>query len=315
MKPIQGIHHITSFASDPQRNVDFYHRVLGQRLVKTTVNFDDPGTYHLYYGDEVGTPGTIMTYFPWPGARRGRVGNGEAGAVAYAIRPDSLPFWQERLAAAGISIGQTSQRFGATVLPFQDPDGMVIELITDDAPATIQPWLDGPVPADHIIQGFHSTTLNVHNAAATATLLQSQFGFNLAGQEGSRYRLAAAGNDIGQYIDLLERPGQPRGQMGAGSVHHIAFRTVDDSEQLEYLAQLRAAGVGVTDVKDRQYFRSIYFREPNGILFEVATDAPGFPYDEPVAELGHNLKLPAWLEPNRAEIQQVLPPLDLSLIR
>ena len=152
MKPIQGIHHITSFASDPQRNVDFYHRLLGQRLVKTTVNFDDPATYHLYYGDEVGTPGTIMTYFPWPSARRGRVGNGEAGAVAYTIRPDSLPYWQDRLASAGITTGETSQRFGGTVLSFQDPDGMLIELITDDAPATIQPWLNGPVPADQIIQ-------------------------------------------------------------------------------------------------------------------------------------------------------------------
>ena len=315
MKAVQGIHHITSFASSPQKNVDFYHRILGQRLVKTTVNFDDPGTYHLYYGDEVGTPGTIMTFFPWPDARRGRVGNGEVGTVGYTIRPDSLHYWQERLSQLGISTGSPGFRFGAAALPFHDPDGMTIELITSEHPSSIQPWHDGPVPVEHMIQGFHSSTLFVNNTALTANLLTEQFNYKQIGQEGNRTRFAGAGNDIGLYVDIVERPGQPRGQMGAGTVHHLAFRTVDDSEQLEYQAKLGQAGYGVTEVKDRQYFHSIYFREPNGVLFEIATDAPGFPYDEPVESLGSSLKLPDWLEPNRPEIEKVLPPLDLSIAK
>ena len=208
----------------------------------------------------------------------------------------------------------TQSRFGSTVLPLQDPDGMKIELITSEHPSTITPWNDGPVPTEHMLLGFHSTTLNVHNAGSTASLLTEQFGYTYVGQEENRFRYASDGNDIGHYIDLFERPGQPRGQMGAGTVHHIAFRTVDDSEQLEYLGKLSRAGFGVTEVKDRQYFHSIYFREPNGVLFEIATDAPGFPYDEPVKSLGTSLKLPGWLEPHRGEIEKVLPPLDLSLI-
>ncbi len=307
MEKIQGIHHITAFAKNPQTNVDFYHTVLGQRLVKTTVNFDDPGTYHLYYGDEVGTPGTIMTFFPWPHVARGVPGNGEVAIVAYTIRPDSVDYWRDRLLAHGVELGETETRFGAEVIPFKDPDGMGLELITSEDPATIQFWADGPVPEEHAILGFHSATLWVDQASRTADILVEQFGYTLDQQEGNRWRYRGASNDIGLYIDLLERPGMPRGRTGAGTVHHIAFRTIDDEEQLEYLDQLRRAALPVTPVQDRQYFHSIYFREPNGVLFEVATDAPGFAYDEPVAELGQNLKLPDWYEEHRAKIETALP--------
>ncbi len=312
MKPIQGLHHITAVASDPQKNVDFYHLILGQRLIKRTVNFDDPGTYHFYYGDETGTPGTIMTYFPWRHMRRGRKGNGETSAVAYTIRPEAVGFWHDRLKKNGITPGSVQTRFGAEVLPFEDPDGMTLELITSDHPATLQHWADGPIPEAHALKGFHGVTLWLDEVEPTAALLTGPMGYQFVGQEGDRFRYKGASNDIGLYVDLLHRPGQPPAQFGAGSVHHIAFRTVDDVEQVEYQQTIRQAGFGVTPVRDRQYFHSIYFREPGGVLFEVATDAPGFLYDEPVAELGKNLKLPPWLEERRPEIVQALPPFELK---
>jgi glyoxalase family protein len=311
MQPVQGIHHITAFAKDPQQNVDFYHHVLGQRLVKTTVNFDDPGTYHLYYGDEIGTPGTIMTFFPWQHARKGVHGNGEVNATAYTIRPQSVNYWLTRLAENGVAVGEAQTRFGQTVYPFADPEGLKIEFIVSDEPATIQHWQAGGVPADHAIRGFHGATLWVNESATTGKLLTDDLGFSFVGQEGSRYRYKAAGDDIGAYVDLLARPNQPMAQQGTGSVHHIAFRTVDDAEQQEYLSALRGAGWRVTPVQDRQYFHSIYFRSPGGVLFEIATDAPGFDDDESIAELGTSLKLPAWLEPQRAQIEAYLPELNL----
>ncbi len=314
MQAVQGLHHITAVASDPQRNVDFYHDILGQRLVKKTVNFDDPGTYHLYYGDEVGTPGTIMTFFPWQHApaARGRRGNGETAAVAYSICPESVGFWRQRLAALDIRLGEASRRFGVEVIPFDDPAGMRLELIVSDEPATFRFWEAGAIPEKHALRGFHSVTLWLSEVERTAALLSEQLGYQFVGQEGTRYRYKAASNDIGLYVDLLHRPNQPRGRFGTGSIHHIAFRTVDDEEQLAYLKQLRRAGYGVSEVRDRQYFHSIYFRSPGGVLFEIATDAPGFYYDEPIAELGHNLKLPPWLEQHRPPISQALPTLTLK---
>jgi len=312
MQPVQGLHHITAVASDPQANVDFYRLLLGQRLVKRTVNFDDPGTYHLYYGDNVGTPGTIMTYFPWQHVRRGRRGNGETGGMAYSIRPESVAYWQQRLQQMGAMPGGSDNRFGADVLTFTDPDGLQLELITTEQAATLEHWTGGPVPEEHALLGFHSVTLWLSEVEATANLLTEGLGYTFVGQEGSRYRYVAAGDNTGIYVDLLHRPGQPFGQFGAGSIHHIAFRTVDDTEQLEYLHRLRAAGWQVTPVQDRQYFHSIYFRSPGGVLFEIATDAPGFPDDEQVAELGSTLKLPAWLEPRRDEIEAALAPLELK---
>ena len=315
MQPIQGLHHITAVAGDPQRNVDFYHHVLGQRLVKTTVNFDDPGTYHFYFGDEIGTPGAIMTFFPWRQMKRGRVGTGETAATAYAISPDSVGFWQDRLADLGIDLGDVESRFGAEVLPFEDPDGLRLELIVSEEPAAFRYWAEGPIPEQHALRGFHGVTLWLSEVEPTGQLLIDQLGYQFAGQEGNRYRYRGASNDLGLYVDLLHRPGQPAGRFGAGSIHHIAFRTVDDAEQLEYQRLLAAAGFGVTAVRDRQYFHSIYFRSPGGVLFEIATDAPGFQIDEPVDKLGHSLKLPPWLEPRRAEIEQRLPGFTLKPVR
>jgi len=310
MQPVQGLHHITAVAKDPQKNVDFYQLLLGQRLVKTTVNFDDPGTYHFYYGDEVGTPGTIMTFFPWRHMARGQAGSGETAAVAYAIRPESVGFWKAYLARQSVALDTLETRFGAEVLPFSDPDGMRLELIVSDEPASFRFWEAGPIPQTHALQGFHGVTLWLSEVEATAQLLTGQLGYTFVGQEGNRYRYQAAANDLGLYLDILHKPGEPHGTFGAGSIHHIAFRTVDDTEQQAYLTKLRQAGQRVTSVQDRQYFHSIYFRSPGGVLFEVATDAPGFYYDEPIDELGSSLKLPPWLEQHRDQIEGILPPFE-----
>ena len=310
MEPTQGIHHITAFAKRPQVNADFYHKVLGQRLVKTTVNFDDPGTYHLYYGDNQGTPGTILTFFPLPYAARGERGSGEVVATAYIIPEGAVSYWQERLEASGVvDAVRLDERFGQRALIFEDPDGMVLELVGSDQPSQITHWAEGPVPEAFALRGFHSATLQVERLEPTAAILTEQLGYTRVGQEGARTRFQAGAEDRGMFIDVVERPGAPRGRTGAGTVHHIAFRTAHDDEQEEYLQKLRAAQIGVTPVKDRQYFRSIYFREPNGVLFEIATDAPGFDADEEIAELGRLLKLPSWYEPMRDQIEARLPEL------
>ncbi|MFT2719459.1 VOC family protein [Deinococcus sp. A31D244] len=307
--PVQGLHHLTVMASDPQRNVDFYTQVLGQRLVKVTVNFDDPGTYHLYYGDQTGQPGTIMTHFPWPGAQRGVRGNGEVVALAYSVPAASHTYWQERLAQHGLN-ATASTRFEQPVLTFEDPDGTWIELAFEDG-VPVQPWPASPVPADHELRGFHSVTAWVRDTDAVRQLLVGQLGFTEVGTEadpqGARTRFRGSGDGVGLFVDVVERPGQPRGTFGAGSVHHVALRTRDDAEQEAYMASLNDAGYRPTPVQDRQYFHSIYFREPNGVLFEIATDAPGFPDDEAVEELGRHLKLPAWFEPQRAQIEAHVP--------
>lgn len=312
MQPIQGLHHITAVAKDPQANIDFFHHVLGQRLIKTTVNFDDPTTYHFYYGDRTGSPGTILTFFPWKHVKQGQTGNGEAATVAYAIRPDSLGFWEAHLAQQDVVTKRANSRFGAEVVQFQAPAGTPIELITTNQPAPIQPWLAGPIPSPHILLGFHSTTLWLDEIEATGRLLTDQLGYTFVGQENNRHRYKAASDNIGVYIDLLHRPGRAQSQFGAGSIHHIAFRTTNDSEQAHYLTQLRHAGYNVSPVRDRQYFHSIYFPSPGRVLFEIATDAPGFLYDEPETQLGTTLKLPDWFEPHRPRIEQALPSIHLK---
>lgn len=310
MERIQGIHHITAVAGDPQRNVNFYHEVLGQRLIKRTVNFDDPGTYHLYYADKIGTPGTNITFFPWKHMKRGRRGNGEVVAVGYAIPTNSVGFWRDRLTKYQMNVSE-EKVFDQPVLKFEDPDGMWLELYPTDDPSTIEFWEKGPVSEEHALRGFYNATMWVNQTARSETLLTKIMGYEQAEQSGNRTRFKGASNDIGLYLDFVERPGEPTGDFGAGSVHHIAFRTVDDAEQLEYQAELAKAGFGVTPVRDRQYFHSIYFREPNGVLYEVATDAPGFLYDEAVEELGTNLKLPSWYENQRPMIEARLPKLTL----
>lgn len=308
MNAIQGIHHITAIARDPQQNVWFYQTVLGQRLVKQTVNFDDPGTYHLYYGDAVGSPGTIVTFFPWPHITQGTRGTGEAAAIAYRIPKHSIPFWEERIASFGLTASQ-SERFDETVLTLSDPDGIVIELIANEWEEPVVPWNNSEIPDEHMLQGFHSTTLWLENFQKTGELLTKHLGFTFLDQNENRYRYRGASSGAGLYIDLLEKP-RESGRFGAGSIHHVAFRTVDDNEQRAYLAYLKMTGQQVTPVKDRQYFHSIYFREQGGVLLEIATDAPGFGFDESIENLGTALKLPPWLEERRTHIESVLPELN-----
>jgi glyoxalase family protein len=310
-RQIPGIHHVTAIAGDPQRNIDFYTGVLGLRLVKLTVNFDDPGTYHLYFGDVAGGPGTALTFFPWAGARRGRAGNGQVGAIAFSIPANSLEYWQRRLVEFGVTTSLPDNRFGETALVLADPDGLRLELAAHAAAPDATPWADGPVPAEVAIRGFHSVTLWEAELEPTARLLTETLGFAPVGEEGPRARFKMSGTRPGTLVDILHRPGQPAGIGGAGTVHHVAWRTPTDAEQLAWQRDIAMQGYHVTPVQDRQYFHSIYFREAGGVLFEIATDPPGFTLDEPLAALGAGLKLPPWFEPRRAEIERVLPPLRL----
>ncbi len=307
-----GIHHITAIASDPQRNLDFYTGTLGLRLVKLTVNFDDPGTYHFYFGDELGRPGTILTFFPWVGARRGRVGNGQAAITSFSIPEGAMGYWQERLKSHGVSFGELRRRFDEEALVFVDPDGLQLELVTHSEAQARGAWEAGPVPAAYAIRGFHSVTLWESAYERTAALLTETLGFQLIGEQDQRFRFAAASDDPGNLVDVIHRPDGNPGWGGAGTVHHVAWRTRDDEEQLAWQQDIADLGLGVTSVKDRQYFRSIYFREPGGVLFEIATDPPGFTLDESPAQLGQGLKLPPWLEPRRTQIEQTLPKLHLA---
>lgn len=308
---IQGLHHVTAIASDPQRNLDFYVGVLGLRLVKRTINFDDPGSYHFYFGDAVGAPGTILTFFPWPHARRGSRGNGETESTAFTIPPNSITYWSRRLTSFGLALDQSETRFEQRVLRFQDPDGMLVELIASDLPVNTTFWNDGPVPAEHAIRGFHSVTLALDAIEPTTALLKDTFGYRRVDESSNRVRFASD-NSIapGVFVDLFECPGRDRGRMGAGSVHHVAFRAADGTHQLDLRNQLGAAQFGVSPVMDRVYFQSIYFREPGGVLFEIATDGPGFEADEPLSSLGEALKLPPWLESARDRIETILPTIE-----
>ncbi|MGL4649190.1 MAG: ring-cleaving dioxygenase, partial [Caldilineaceae bacterium] len=311
--PMAGFHHITAISGDPQRNLDFYQGVLGQRFVKKTVNFDDPGTYHLYYADYGGSPGTVITFFPWARAQPGIKGSGEAVAVAYAAPLEALDGWEARLRQSGARVGVRGERFGTPFLPVQDPDGMVIEIVgVADLPA-IAAWSAGPVAAEMELRGFHSTTLQVRDAEASAVLLREHFGWSEVGREGNRIRYQAPAVGSGQQtpvpgrtVDLLEVPNLPTGRMGTGTIHHVAFRTPNDASQAAWREQLVADGFGVTPKRDRQYFHSIYFNEPGGVLYEIATDTPGFAWDEALESLGSSLKLPPWLEPQRGRIEGLL---------
>ncbi len=315
MQPIQGLHHITAVARDPQRNVNFYRNLLGQRLIKKTVNFDVPDTYHFYYADYLGTPGSVMTHFAWPKTRRAVRGNGTTTAMAYSLPAGSLGFWQEYLERNNVKTEPIETRFGADVLAFDDPDGLRIELIESSPVPGIQPWPEGPIPAQHELQGFHSATLWLDDIQATADLLTGSMGYTFAGQQANRYRFIGSQDTPGSILDLLHRPGGNQAAFGAGSIHHIAFRVPDDETELAYQASIRQAGLGVTPVRDRSYFHSIYFNEPGGVLFEIATNTPGFDLDEAREKLGESLKLPEWLEPQRTEIELGLAPLSLLPIK
>ena len=309
---IRGLHHVTAIASDPQWNLDFYVGLLGLRFVKRTVNFDDPGTYHFYFGDNRGTPGTILTFFPWPGARRGIRGTGQVQATAFAISPGLVGYWLERLKQQHVTAEKTSPRFGEEVIRFVDPDGLLIELIASSSPARVEPWLDSPIPAEHALHGFHSVSAALEGYERTARLLTDSFGYRLIAESGNRFRFASPDDTApGRIVDLLCLPDTGTGRVAAGSVHHIAFRAKDEAEQLKWREHLVELGHNVTPVIDRVYFRSIYFREPGGILFEIATEPPGFALDEKLDELGMCLRLPPWMESARSQIERILPPIHV----
>jgi glyoxalase family protein len=304
-----GVHHVTAICGDPKRNVAFYTHNLGLQLVKKTVNFDDPSTWHLYYGDETGRPGTALTFFAWPGLQAGRNGNGMVVETAFTVPAGSLGYWTQRLVERGIAHEAPRKRFGETVLPLSDPDGMRLALVAVKDADAVAGWSNGDVPAEHALRAFHGVTLMVGAGAPTAHVLTGAFGFKAAAREGNLQRFIAGGDKLGAVVDIQTAEGFLAGRQGGGSVHHVAFRAADDAAQADMVKQVKTQGLRPTDQIDRCYFRSVYFREPGGVLFEIATDEPGFTRDEPKEALGSAIKLPPWYEPRRAEIEAALPPL------
>ena len=307
---INGIHHVTAIAGPARRNLDFYSRVLGLRLVKKTVYFDDPTTWHLYFGDADGNPGTILTFFPWEHVAPGRLGVGETEVTSFRIPAAAVGYWTHRLVANGVAHDAPQKRFGETVLSFRDPDGMRLALVGLPGVEKEPAWAEGGIPAEHALRGFHSVSLLLAEAAPTGAILSDVFGFTEIGREETLIRYAAKGTAVGGVIDLRVAGGFLPARQGAGSVHHIAFRAADDAAQQEMVRRLvQNHGISPTEQRDRNYFRSVYFREPGHVLFEIATDVPGFAVDEPAVELGRSLKLPPQYEAQRKEIEAVLPVL------
>jgi glyoxalase family protein len=305
---LSGLHHVTAIASDPQRNVDFCTQVLGLRLVKQTVNFDAPDTYHLYYGDAVGRPSTILTFFPWRGVTAGRNGTGLTTATAFSVPPESLGWWQRRLAELQVDAEHPVDRGGEEVLTLRDPDGLVIDLVAS-AGDTRSGWDGaGRVPAEHAVRGLHS--MSEAALEPTQRMLADLLNMRPGEDDGGRTRFSMSEIE-GAVVDVIAKRGD-RGLQAGGTVHHIAFRAPDGATQKRWRKELVEAGVPVTEIIDRQYFTSIYFHEPGGVLLEIATDQPGFTVDEPLLELGRELKLPPWLEPSREQIAAALPPLRLA---
>lgn len=306
---ILGLHHITAIAGNAQRNFDFYTKVLGQRLVKKTVNFDDPGTYHFYFGNEQGTPGTILTFFPWEGISKGRTGTGMATEIAYTVPAGSISFWKERFKQFNVPFEETIERLGEKHLRFTDPDGLQLSFV-ETTTDTRRPWLTADIAADAATKGFHSTTLTLRDIEPTAKILTDIFGYTLQSQEENRYRFITNTVDNANIIDLLATPDGAPGYNAGGTNHHVAFRVADDKVQMAFREKILSAGHQITPKIDRDYFFSLYFREPGGVLFEIATDNPGFTVDEPLQELGSGLRLPKQYEPARQDIEKVLPVLQ-----
>ncbi len=306
-----GIHHITGIAADPQQNLDFYAGILGLRFLKRTVNFDDPGTYHFYYGDYTGAPGPIMTFFPWgEAAGRGRPGTGQTVVVRFSIPRDSHWYWKQRLSAFGLQPQDHQNAFGERVLSISDPDGIAVELIADPTEAR-EAWQSSSVPPEHTIRGFAGVALAVAGYEGTALLLTEELGFVAEESSKEVFRYIASGESHRTVVDLLCRPTAPEGRMGAGAIHHVAWRAPGDAEEVELRGRLLSRGLNVTPVIDRHYFHSIYFREPGGVLFEVATDPPGFAVDEPLEALGRELMLPPQHEGKRSIIEELLPEVSI----
>ena len=306
--PIKGIHHITAVSGPPKENYDFYTKVLGLRFTKKTINFDDPYTYHLYYGNYEATPGSSITFFPWQGVVQGSPSTGETTVTSYAIPKGSLDFWKRHFSKNGVEIITDEPRFGDRLIMFKDSEGMNNELVESGGIDAIKPNPADGFPADFGIRGFYGAALSLADTGRTAELMQ-EFGWNKKGEESGITRfISDPDNNLGSVIDLKKEPGL-NGRFGRGSIHHIAFRVPDDNVQQEWREKLMKMGFSPTPVQNRQYFRSIYFREPGGVLFEIATDIPGFTKDEPLEKLGEELKLPPWLEKNRSEIERRLPEL------
>jgi glyoxalase family protein len=311
---IEGLHHVTAIAGEPQPNIDFYTSVLGLRLVKLTVNFDDPTTYHIYYGDGQGHPGTILTFFPWPGAYVGRIGTGQLTVTSFAVPDKSLPYWRKRLGKRGVEFEDARSDFGEERLFFQDPDGLQLELVSTSNADPDRLWERGPVPTEHAIRGFHHVTLSENGYERTASLLTDILGFKQIARHENRFRYAVADGTPSTIVDLVCAPEARAGRVAVGTVHHVAWRTATDREQVRWRDTLMKEQYDVTPIIDRQYFHSIYFREPGGVLFEIATDPPGFAIDESVELLGTALKLPPELEKARFELERLLPPIKLPPI-
>lgn len=307
-KQVKGLHHITAIAGGAKQNHNFYTNVLGLRLVKKTVNFDDPYTYHFYFGDEVGTPGTILTFFPWEGMRPGRRGISQVTEIGYSVPENSLDFWLKRLDTHNVTYNKPAEKFGETYLTLLDPDGLKLELtvVPNDGRKV---WTTADIAAEQALRGFHHVTLTLDRIEPTAAILTDLFGYQLKEQHVNRYRFVTDAVGVAATIDLVEAKGESAGMMGSGSVHHVAFRVKDDATQMALREKIVARGLQITPQIDRQYFHSLYFREPGGVLFEIATDNPGFAIDEPVEALGTNLKLPPQYEGQRTAIANQLPKL------
>jgi len=306
---ILGLHHITAIAGNAQQNFDFYTKILGLRLVKKTVNFDDPGTYHLYYGDETGSAGTILTFFPWDGIGPGTEGVGMATEIGYSVPDGSHQFWLDRFGAANIKTKDITERFGEQVMAFKDPDGLSMSLIVPKTADTRVPWETADVKKDTATKGFHSTTLTLQSIDETAKVLTDLFGYRLLAQEGNRYRFITDTVENAAIVDLLEVPAGHRGRNAAGTNHHVAFRVKNEEIQMELREQILSKNLQITPKIDRDYFYSLYFREPGGVLFEIATENPGFTVDEPLNELGTHLMLPHQHEHLRGDLEKLLPKL------
>jgi glyoxalase family protein len=309
MSRVTGLHHVTVIAGDPQRNLEFYTGTLGMKLVKLSVNQDVPDTYHLFYADGEGHAGTDLTFFPWPQMPRGRRGIGLTNEVALAVPTDSLAFWADRLRSAGVAVGEPVVRFGERTLVFDDPDGVGLALVETSDEREFSPWPESPVPAALQVRGLHGVRMAQRELAPTVRFLVEGMGMVPVGEEDGWHRFATGTAGSGRVVDVQVLPGAPRGSWGVGSVHHVAWRVPDDETELAVRERAQRAGAHPTPVIDRFWFRSVYFKEPGGALFELATDGPGFAVDEAPDALGERLILPPWLEPQRAEIERALPPL------
>lgn len=307
----EGLHHVTAIAGDPQKNIDFYIKGLGLRLVKKTVNFDDPGTYHLYYGDEAGSPGSLLTFFPWQGIRSGKVGTGQSTTTAFSVPQGTLGWWQDHFKAIGVDSSIARASSEEERLSLRDPDGLQIDLVASSLTDPRNPWDSASVPAEYAVRGQHSSVLTVEDPTASLETFTRDLGMKILSETDGRYRLSTHDGEPGTVVDLVTDRRGERGLVAGGTVHHIAFRVPDQATQELWRQELAERGYAVTAILDRQYFTSIYFREPGGTLLEIATDTPGFDIDEPLLELGRSLKLPPWLEPNRDAISHAVAKINV----